>query len=76
FGGTLLSADYQDYAIGAGVNMGYLWAISADITHANTTLIDYHKAQGQSYRVQYSKYFPDTKTGFSLASYRFSTNDY
>ncbi|WP_368902904.1 fimbria/pilus outer membrane usher protein, partial [Proteus mirabilis] len=35
-----------------------------------------HKAQGQSYRVQYSKYLPDTKTGFSLASYRYSTKDY
>lgn len=76
YGGTLLSADYQAYAIGAGVNMGYLGAISADITHANTTLIDNHKAQGQSYRVQYSKYLPDTKTGFSLASYRYSTKDY
>lgn len=76
YGGTLLSADYQAYAIGSGVNLGYLGAISADITHARTTLIDNTEAQGQSYRVQYSKYLPETKTGFSLASYRYSTKDY
>ncbi|MBG6029296.1 fimbrial biogenesis outer membrane usher protein [Proteus mirabilis] len=76
YGGTLISADYQAYALGTGVNLGYLGAVSADITHARTTLINDDEAQGQSYRIQYSKYLPDTKTGFSLASYRYSTKDY
>ncbi|MEQ4924045.1 fimbria/pilus outer membrane usher protein [Proteus hauseri] len=76
YGGTLLSADYQAYVLGTGINLGYIGAVSTDITHARTTLLDDTDAQGQSYRIQYSKYLPETRTGFSLASYRYSTKDY
>ncbi|OAT49341.1 outer membrane usher protein [Proteus hauseri ATCC 700826] len=76
YGGTLLSSDYQAYVLGTGINLGYIGAVSTDITYARTTLLDDTDAQGQSYRIQYSKYLPETKTGFSLASYRYSTKDY
>ncbi|MEQ4673153.1 fimbria/pilus outer membrane usher protein [Providencia vermicola] len=76
YGGFLVSADYQAYTMGTGVNLGNIGAISTDITQASTTLIDKTKADGQSYRVQYSKYLPGTGTSFSLASYRYSTKNY
>ncbi|HGV3501408.1 TPA: fimbria/pilus outer membrane usher protein [Providencia stuartii] len=76
YGGFLVSADYQAYTMGTGINLGNIGAISTDITQASTTLIDKTKADGQSYRVQYSKYLPGTGTSFSLASYRYSTKNY
>lgn len=76
YGGFLVSPDYQAYTMGTGVNLGNIGAISTDITQASTTLIDKTKADGQSYRVQYSKYLPGTGTSFSLASYRYSTKNY
>lgn len=76
YGGVLVSPDYHAYTMGTGVNLGNIGAISTDITQASTTLIDKNKADGQSYRVQYSKYLPGTGTSFSLVSYRYSTKNY
>lgn len=76
YGGFLVSSDYQAYTLGTGVNLGNIGAVSADITQASTQLMDKKKADGQSYRIQYSKYLPDTGTSFSLASYRYSTKNY
>ncbi|EPQ5230588.1 fimbria/pilus outer membrane usher protein [Providencia stuartii] len=76
YGGFLVSQDYQAYTIGTGVNLGNMGAISTDITQASTKLIDKNKVEGQSYRVQYSKYISDTGTSFSLAAYRYSTRNY
>ncbi|MBG5918216.1 fimbria/pilus outer membrane usher protein [Providencia stuartii] len=76
YGGFILSKDYQAYTAGTGINLGNIGAISADITQSKTELIDKKEAQGQSYRVQYSKYLPGTGTSFSLASYRYSTKEY
>ncbi|MEQ5037751.1 fimbria/pilus outer membrane usher protein [Providencia rettgeri] len=76
YGGFLVSQGYQAYTIGTGVNLGNIGAISTDITQASARLIDKKKAEGQSYRIQYSKYIPDTGTSFSLASYRYSTKNY
>lgn len=76
YGGLLVSSDYQAYTAGTGINLGNIGAVSTDITQAKTTLVDKRKAEGQSYRIQYSKYLPDTGTSFSLASYRYSTKDY
>ncbi len=73
YGGFLVSQDYQAYTIGAGVNLGNIGAISIDITEASVQLIDKKSAKGQAYRIQYSKYIPNTGTSFSLASYRYST---
>lgn len=76
YGGFLVSQDYQAYTIGAGVNLGKIGAISTDITEASVQLIDKKSAKGQAYRIQYSKYIPNTGTSFSLASYRYSTKNY
>ncbi len=76
YGGFLVSKDYQAYTVGTGVNLGNIGAISTDVTQASTELIDKKKEDGQSYRIQYSKYLPGTGTSFSLASYRYSTEGY
>lgn len=76
YGGFILSKDYQAYTAGTGINLGSIGAISADVTQSKTELLDKTNAQGQSYRVQYSKYMPGTGTSFSLASYRYSTKEY
>lgn len=49
--------------------------MAVDITHAQTDLAG-GAAQGQSMRVSYSKNVLSTGSNFSLAAYRFSTQDY
>ncbi|MEP8888257.1 fimbrial biogenesis usher protein [Enterobacter roggenkampii] len=76
YGGTQFSDSYRALAVGAGLNMGYLGAFSADITHARSTLIDDTEHTGQSLRLLYAKSLNDLGTNFQLLGYRYSTSGY
>lgn len=76
YGGTQLSSNYKALAIGAGINMGNWGALSADITHAQSTLIDDSEHRGQSLRLLYAKSLNELGTNFQLLSYRYSTSGY
>jgi outer membrane usher protein len=76
YGGMQFSSDYLSMQSGAGINMGRFGAISADVTHANSTLADGTKYQGQSLRFLYAHAFNPTGTTFRLTGYRYSTRGY
>lgn len=74
YAGVLVSDDYRAYLLGSGWNLP-IGAVSLDITQADTQLPG-HSAQGQSYRIAYSKFLDTTDTNFTLAAYRYSTKGY
>jgi outer membrane usher protein len=76
YGGMQYSRDYLGIQSGAGINMGRIGALSADITHANSALADGSKHQGQSLRVLYAHALASTGTTFRLTGYRYSTRGY
>ncbi|MBJ9260675.1 fimbria/pilus outer membrane usher protein [Citrobacter amalonaticus] len=76
YGGTQLSSDYLALLSGAGINMGSIGAVSADITQANSTLADGSEHQGQSLRFLYALGFNPTSTTLRLAGYRYSTRGF
>lgn len=51
-------------------------AISFDVTHSNAEFAQQPKMAGQSYRLSYSKLFSPTHTNLTLATYRYSTENY
>jgi len=51
-------------------------AISFDVTHSNAEFAQQPKMVGQSYRLSYSKLFSPTHTNLTLATYRYSTENY
>jgi outer membrane usher protein len=51
-------------------------AVSADVTHANSTLSDGSRHDGQSIRFLYGRSLVSTGTSFRLAGYRFSTEGF
>lgn len=76
YGGTQFSDRYTAAALGSGVNMGDLGAISADITQARSTLADDSTHQGQSVRLLYAKSLEDIGTHIQLMGYRYSTSGF
>lgn len=76
FGGMTASDDYQALNAGAGVALGPLGSVSADVTVAKTRLDNDEVSTGQSYRLLYSGKIDATDTNFTLASYRYSTSGY
>ncbi|MDY1039078.1 fimbria/pilus outer membrane usher protein [Lelliottia sp. CFBP8978] len=76
FGGVTASDDYQAVNTGAGIALGALGTISADVTAAKTQLDNDTQSTGQSYRLLYSGEIDTTQTNFTLASYRYSTSGY
>lgn len=74
--GGQVAPDY--YAAQLGVGLGtWIGAFSADVTQASFSG-GQHTGQmtGQSYRLGFSKFVPDTNSNISLATYRFSTRNY
>ncbi|MEJ1643843.1 fimbria/pilus outer membrane usher protein, partial [Escherichia coli] len=67
--------DYQSVAGGVALNTP-VGALSADITHARTTLADDSKREGQSIRFSFAKILPVVDTNITLASYRYSSSGY
>lgn len=76
FGGVTTSKDYQALNGGAGLALGSLGSLSADITVAKTQLDNDHESVGQSYRLLYTGKVDATETNFTLGSYRYSTDGY
>lgn len=77
YGGIQSAGDkYFSTALGLGKNMGWVGAVSVDMTDAKATLKDLDSKKGQSWRLRYSKNFVDTGTNFSLAGYRYSTSGF
>lgn len=76
YGGTQQSAKYQSYAVGVGKNLGEIGALSGDVTQAASQPKGQAQAQGQSWRIRYSKNIVQTGTHFAIAGYRYSTNGY
>lgn len=77
YGGSLLSADYQSYALGIGFNLGNLGAISFDGKHALTKFdFESQRQNGQAYRLQYSKTLADTSSTITLEAYRYSSKGF
>lgn len=76
---------YSSVAVGLGLNMGDIGAISADVTHArarvnikdvSTGVEKLSDESGQSLRLRYSKNFLLTGTNLAVAGYRYSTKGY
>lgn len=56
--------------------MGWLGAVSLDVTRANARLPDESRHDGQSYRFLYNKSLTETGTNIQLIGYRYSTRGY
>lgn len=77
YGGSLLSNDYQSYALGIGFNLGDLGAISIDGKHALTKFnFDNNQQSGQAYRFQYSKTLENTNSTIAIEAYRYSSKGF
>lgn len=76
YGGMQFSSDYLAIQSGAGINMGRAGALSADFTHADSTLADGSEHKGQSMRVLYAHAFQPTGTTLRLTGYRYSTKGF
>lgn len=76
FGGLTLSKDYNAANTGAGLALGPLGSLSADVTMADTRLDDNSQHTGQSWRLLYTGKLDSTDTNFSLGSYRYSSRGY
>ncbi|MGK8934067.1 fimbria/pilus outer membrane usher protein [Pluralibacter gergoviae] len=76
YGGIQAGERYHAASLGAGINLGRLGAVSADITQANSELADGSHHQGQSLRFLYAHSFNSLGTTFQLMGYRYSTKGF
>lgn len=76
YGGMQYAENYLSGLLGLGFNLGYLGAISADITQANSTLADGNQHQGRSLRFLYARSLNSLGTSFQLTGYRYSTEGF
>lgn len=76
YGGVQNAKTYHSAALGVGVNVGNIGAVSIDDTKAWSTPFHREKESGQSWRIRYSKSISQTGTSFSIAGYRYSTDGY
>lgn len=72
--GTQLSDDFLALNVGVGTNTP-IGAVSLDFTHSDSRRKE-GSQRGQSMRMLYAKTFAYTKTNFTLAAYRYSTEGY
>lgn len=74
YGGIQAAEYYQALAIGTAFSTP-IGAISLDMTHSAA---DFTRTReyGQSYRMSYSKFISPTLTNFTLAAYRYSTENF
>lgn len=80
YGGVQSSRnDYYNLQLGTAMNT-LAGALAFDVSHARTKYNNIIKKDnsisGQSYRVSYNKYLPDTKSNLSIATYRYSNSGY
>lgn len=75
YGGVMGGENYAAASGGIALNTP-VGAISADVTHAKTTLANNTEKKGDSVRFTYSKILPVVDTNVTLASYRYSSSGY
>ena len=76
YGGLQVSGDYFAGQAGMGIDLGAYGGLSADITHAESTLQDGVHYSGQSARLLYAHAFNPTGTTFRLTGYHYSTREF
>lgn len=76
YGGGQYAENYQAMALGMGMNVGRLGAVSLDVTQARSTLNDGSKHSGSSLRFLYAKSLNTLGTHFQLLGYRYSTQGF
>lgn len=76
YGGMQYSENYLSAQLGSGFSAGSLGAVSVDVTHADSTLTDGSKHQGQSFRFLYGHSLNATGTTVRLTGYRYSTKGF
>ena len=76
YGGGQYAENYQAMALGMGMNVGRVGAVSLDITQARSTLNDGSKHSGSSLRFLYAKSLNTLGTHFQLLGYRYSTQGF
>ncbi|EKQ3378447.1 fimbria/pilus outer membrane usher protein [Escherichia coli] len=76
FGGIQSAEHYQAEALGFGLAMGRLGAVSVDAIHSQGQKKGQNSEKGDTWRIRYSKLFEATGTSFSAASYLYSSNGY
>lgn len=79
FGGTLLAEDYLSFGIGAGLSLGSLGAMTADVVqshHRKDTARGIQSGSGAAYRVRYEKNLTSTGTRINLANYQYITGNF
>lgn len=69
------NSEYIAYNAGLGLNLGFMGALSFDITKSENKASPGKLLTGQSYRFNYAKRF-GKNTSLSIAGYRFSSRDY
>ncbi|CAE1144049.1 Pilus assembly protein PapC [Serratia sp. Tan611] len=73
------NADYYSILLGTGINTPF-GALAVDASHSRThfngPVSGDNNLSGQSYRVSYSKFVPQTRSNVSIAAYRYSTSGY
>ncbi len=74
YGGIQTSQDYNAVSLGGAFSTP-LGAVSLDMTHSEADFKN-SSASGQSYRISYSKFIIPTSTNFTLAAYRYSTENF
>lgn len=76
YGGAIGSDKYQAIASGIGRDLLVFGAMSFDVTHSMARLTRGDTAQGNSYRLSYSKRFDDYGSQVTFAGYRFSERQF
>lgn len=76
YGGTILSADYSNLALGIGRNFQQLGTLSLDISQSRARMPAESDISGHSLHLGYAKYFDDTNTDITFSGYRFSDKQY
>ncbi len=76
YGGIIIANNYCSNALGFGVNVGQLAAVTFDASYAKAKEVIGSYDGGYAYRFQYGKYFSTTSTQLTLAGYRYSEKDF
>ncbi|WP_368171993.1 fimbria/pilus outer membrane usher protein [Aeromonas sp. R9-2] len=76
FGGGQFSSHYRVSALGLGVSLGILGAISLDSSHGRWQQRGCEGEGGEKWRLLYSKYMEQTQSWFSLESNIYSANGF
>lgn len=75
-GGIQASSRYQAYDMGAGFNIPYLGAVSADVIATHATPEYSRPLNGQAFRLRYSKGLNSYGTNITFLGYRYMRGDY